>query len=360
MAKRDYYEVLGVERSASEGEIKKAYRKLALDLHPDRNPDNPDAEAKFKEASEAYAVLSDAGKRRSYDQFGHAGVAGAGGGPGFGNVEDVFSQFGDIFQEMFGGGGFGGSPFGRRARRDGPQRGGDLRTVATLSLKEAAFGAKQAVPLRHPSPCNACDGTGADGGKMKVCAGCQGSGQVAHSRGPFLLQTTCPNCQGRGSTAEKDCNECRGSGQVEVSRSVKVTFPEGIDNGQTLRLPGQGLPGTRGGPPGHLYVDVEVEPDPRFDRDGDDLVHSLPVPFAQAALGAKREIEGLDGETVELEIPSGTQPGEVIVVRNQGVPRLQRSGRGNLLVVARVEVPRKLSRKAKKLIEELSSELKDS
>jgi molecular chaperone DnaJ len=355
MPKRDYYEVLGVDRAAAVADIKKAYRKLALELHPDRNPGDAAAEEKFKEASEAYSVLSDADKRAQYDRFGHAGLGGAS-GQGFHNVEDIFSQFGDVFADFFGG---GGSPFGRRARRGGPERGADLRAGIRITLEEAASGTKREVPLRYQGPCETCDGSGAEGGKRVPCTRCRGTGQVAHARGPFLLQTTCPACQGTGSTAEKACPACRGSGEVPVDRSVKVTLPEGVDTGQTLRVPGQGLPGRRGGPAGHLYVEVEVEPHARFERDGDDLVHRMTLSYPEAALGATRELQGLGDAPVAVEVPAGTQPGEVVTVHGHGMPRLQRAGRGDLLVVARVEVPKKVSRKAKKLLEELKSELGD-
>jgi len=350
MAKRDYYEVLGVERGANEQDIKRAYRKLALELHPDRNPDDPNAEERFKEASEAYAVLSDQGKRASYDRFGHEGLSG--GASGFTDMQDIFSQFGDIFGDLFGGGG----PF-RRARRDGPQQGPDLRTVVRLTLKDAAFGIKRELPLHHPGPCSTCSGTGAEGGKRTTCARCQGTGQVAHARGPFLLQSTCNACHGVGSVAEKACAPCHGTGQVDIERSVKVTFPAGIDEGQTLRVPGQGVPGTKGGPPGHLYVQVAIDEDPHFERDGFELIRAHSVTFPEAALGVTHEIEGLDGEKLELKVPAGVQPGDTVVLRGQGVPRLGKSGRGDLIVQILVSVPKKLSRKAKKLLEDLSKEL---
>ena len=350
MSKRDYYEVLGVERTATEIEIKRSYRKLALELHPDRNQGDAASEEKFKECSEAYAVLSDSDKRATYDRYGHAGLQGA--GQGFGDVQDIFSRFSDIFSDFFG----GGSPFGPGARR-GPQRGADLRTVVRLPLKEAAFGAKQEVPLRYPGPCSSCAGSGAEGGKRAICPRCKGQGQVAHSRGPFLLQTTCPGCQGMGSIAETPCRACRGTAQVEIERSVKVTFPAGIDDGQTLRVPGQGLPGAQGGPAGHLYVDVQIEPDPRFERDGSDLVHAFKLTFPEAALGTDIEVPSLDGEPVSVKIPAGIQPGETVVVRGKGIPHLNRGGRGDLVVVVQLGVPDKLSRKARKLLEELQIEL---
>jgi molecular chaperone DnaJ len=352
MAKRDYYEVLGVDRSAQEQDIKRAYRKLALELHPDRNPGNAEAEEKFKEASEAFAVLCDAEKRAAYDRFGHAGVAGA--GQGFNDISDIFSQFGDIFSDFFGGGGGGGF---RSGRRGGPQRGADLRTTVVLPLKEAAFGVKREIPLNHPGPCETCDGSGAEGGKRTTCSRCKGAGQVALQRGPFYVQTACPGCRGMGSIAENACKSCQGTGQMEVSRTVKVTFPAGIDEGQTLRVPGQGLSGTQGGPAGHLFVDVGIDPDPRFERDGADLVHGLTVTFPQATLGAELEVPTLDGEPAKVKLPAGIQPGETVVLRGQGIPHLSRGGRGNLVVVVQLGVPKKVSKKAKKLLEELQTEL---
>ena len=236
MAKRDYYEVLGVERGVGTAELKKAYRKLALKLHPDRNPDDPEAEDKFKEASEAFAILSDAKKRPIYDQHGHEGLSSSGGGAGFNDIGDIFSQFGDLFGDIFGG----------RRGRSGPRRGADLRTTVRLTLIEAAFGVKKEIELAYPGPCDPCKGTGAEGGNLATCPQCQGAGQVTHQRGPFLMQSPCPACQGAGATAEKACPSCRGDGTQEVERSVKVTFPEGIDSGQTLRVPERGVPESRG------------------------------------------------------------------------------------------------------------------
>jgi molecular chaperone DnaJ len=347
-AKRDYYEVLSVERTATEQEIKRSYRKLALELHPDRNPGDATAEERFKEASEAYAVLVDVEKRATYDRYGHAGLSGQ--GAGFSDIQDIFSQFGDIFADFFGGG-------MRSARRNGPQRGSDLRTVVRLSLKEAAFGTKREVPLQYTGPCTSCDGTGAEGGRRVTCPRCKGQGQIAHARGPFLMQTPCPSCHGMGSTIETPCKKCRGSGQQDVDRAVKVTFPAGIDTGQTLRVLEQGLPGTKGGPSGHLYVDVQIEPDARFERDGSDLVHAFQLTYPQAALGAEVEVTGLEDNPIKVVVPAGIQPGETVVVRGQGVPHLNRNGRGDLIVLVQLGVPKKLSRKARKLLEQLQSEL---
>jgi molecular chaperone DnaJ len=347
MHKRDYYEVLGVDRTASPNEVKKAYRRLALELHPDRNPGNPAAEERFKEASEAYQVLSDADKRQIYDRFGHQGLAGQG-YQGFHDMQDVFSHFQDIFGEFFG---FGMS--GRR--RGGPARGADVKAVVELTLKEAAFGTKKEIDLAHPVPCNACNGTGAEGGRLENCQTCGGAGQVAHSRGIFTVATTCPSCQGRGSIATKRCNECTGSGQVAAERKVKINVPPGIDSGQTLRLPSQGQPGRAGGPPGHLYVEVEVAADPRFQRDGFDLVHELHVSFPQAALGAELEIPTLDDKPEKLRVPAGVQPGDTLVLKGLGVPRLDGRGRGDLIALVQVDVPKELSPRAKQLLEELAA-----
>jgi molecular chaperone DnaJ len=352
MAKRDYYEVLGVERSAGASELKKAYRKLALELHPDRNPDDPHAEEKFKEASEAYEVLSDPDKRRIYDQMGHEGLEG-GGYQGVGDMNDIFSHFQDIFGDFFGMGGMGGMG----SRREAVRRGADVRASLSLTLEEAAFGTKKDLSLEHPTPCERCDGTGAKDGQMTTCRSCGGRGQVAHARGMFLLSTTCPQCHGAGRMAQTPCDECRGQGEVDSERTVRVNVPAGIDEGQTLRLAGQGQAGRQGGPPGHLYVTVEVEPDSRFQRDGYDLVHELHVGFPQAALGDTIEVPTLDGENHKLKIPSGTQPGDHVTVRNKGIPRLDGRGRGDLVVVVQVDVPKKLSRKARKLLEELQENL---
>lgn len=345
MSKRDYYEILELERNASTDDIKKAYRKLALKYHPDRNPDNPEAEEHFKTGSEAYAVLSDPEKRRRYDQFGHAGVDGQQGG--FGDVGDIFSQFNDLFGDFFGGRGQS------RQRRDGPSQGADLRTVIQLSLSEAVFGAKKDVELAHPSPCGECQGSGAKGGQISTCTTCGGKGQVAHARGPFLMQSTCHVCHGRGVVPKESCPTCRGSGEVQVERKVKVTIPAGIDHGQTLRVTSQGQAGRKGGPAGHLYVTVDVEDDPRFERQGADLVHELRVPFPTAALGGEVEIPTLEGELASAKIPAGTQPGQTVVVKGFGVPRLDGRGRGDLIAVVQIDVPKKLSWKAKGLLKDL-------
>jgi molecular chaperone DnaJ len=352
MSKRDYYEVLGVERSVSTAELKKAYRKLALKYHPDRNPDDPEAESKFKEVSEAYSVLGDDEKRAIYDRYGHAGLQG-GGQPGFGSVEDIFTHFGDIFGDLFGMGGMGG--FGGRRRRDMPVRGADLRVGVSLTLEEAAFGCQKEVEVSYPAPCAACDGTGAEGGELRTCESCQGAGQVAINRGAFMLSTTCPSCGGRGRIPKAPCGCCDGAGEEQVDRRVKVNIPAGIDEGQSLRLANQGQPGLRGGPPGHLFVVVDVEPHEHFRREGYDLIYDLALSFPRAALGGEVDVPTLggDGEPVKVKVPAGVQPGDRLVVRGEGVPRLDGRGRGDLVALAQVDVPQKLSKKARQLLLEL-------
>ncbi|MFZ1865015.1 MAG: molecular chaperone DnaJ [Polyangiales bacterium] len=358
MTKPDYYEILEVSREVSTAELKKAYRKKALEHHPDRNAGTPEAEEKFKACAEAYAVLSDPQKRQMYDRFGHAGLGGAGGAPGFGDIGDVFSQFQDIFGDLFGGaGGFGFGGFGRR-RRDpnAPVRGSDVRTDLRLSLREAAFGTTKQIDLSHPSPCEACRGTGAEGGELVACETCGGRGQVARAQGAFVLSTTCPSCRGRGVRAQEPCAECRGAGEVESERVVKINVPPGVDTGQSLRLSGRGQEGARGGPPGDLYVTVHVDRDEVFERQGFDLVHRLSVTYPQAALGAKVELPAFEEDEDALQtlkVPSGTQPGETLAIRGGGIPRLNGRGRGDLVCVVEVEVPKRLSREQKRLLKDL-------
>ncbi len=357
--KRDYYEVLGVERSAGADEIRKAYKREALKHHPDRNPGDPAAEAKFKECNEAYQVLSDDEKRRAYDQFGHAAFEAGGGG--FEGVGDVFAHMQDLFAEMFSGGfGFGGG--GRRQAR----RGGDLRVQARLSLREAAFGVKREITVHAPARCDDCAGSGAKAGtKPEVCGHCRGTGHVSNARGFVMFTTPCPKCQGQGAVIKHPCKTCEGRGLVERSRKVVVSFPAGIDSGQKLRVPGQGLPGPPNAPAGDLYVEIEVEEDPRFERDGADLVTRVHVSFVEAALGAEVPAPALgepedesESPTVPLRIPAGTQSGSVITLKGQGVPRLDGRGRGSLVAVVQVDVPTALTERAKKLLAELEEELK--
>lgn len=346
--KRDYYEVLGVARDASADDIRKAYRQAALKNHPDRNPGDAAAEGRFKEATEAYQVLSDDDKRGRYDRFGHAGVEGS---PDMGG--DIFSHFQDIFSEFFGG--FGGS--GQR-RRGGPARGQDIRVQQRLSLKEAMVGCKREVVLRTPSACEDCAGTGAKPGtKRKQCGTCGGVGQVSTSRGFVMFTQTCPECAGEGTVVKAPCTTCKGAGAVEKSRKVMVGFPAGVDTGQRLRVPGQGMPGQQGGPAGDLYVDIEVAADERFDRDGADLITRAHVSFGEAAMGGTASVLLPDESEVSVEVPAGTQPGEVIAVKGKGMPRVDGRGRGTLQVLVQVDVPRHLSSRAKELLLALEDEI---
>lgn len=350
--KRDYYEVLGVSRDASDDDIRRAYRKLALKHHPDRNQDDPSAEGKFKEATEAYSVLSDAEKRASYDRFGHAGLGGAGfdfSGAGMG---DIFSHFQDMFADFFGGGMGGG---GRRRA----ERGKDVRVEARITLKESMTGTKEEIAIRGAAPCDDCSGSGAaPGTQPQPCLQCGGSGQVATQRGFVMFSSTCPRCSGQGKVISDPCNTCHGRGMVEKKRTVVVSFPPGIDTGQRLRVPGQGMPGPNGAAAGDLYVDVEVEEDERFQRDGHDLVVRQDMRFAEAVLGAERSVELPDGSSVKFAVPAGTQPGTVISIKGNGMPVVnQRGARGSLHIVVGVSVPKKLNRKARKLLEQLDQEL---
>ena len=364
--KRDYYEVLSVERGASADDIRKAYKREALKHHPDRNPGDAAAEAKFKACNEAYQVLSDDEKRRIYDQFGHAGLEGG----GFQGAGDVFAHMQDLFAEMFSGGGFGGFGGGGGQRRQA--RGGDLRMQARLTLREAAFGVKREVSVHAPVRCDDCSGTGAKAGtKPETCGHCRGSGHVSNARGFVMFTTPCPKCQGQGIVIKHPCKTCEGRGAVEKTRKVVVAFPAGIDAGQRLRVPGQGMPGPMGAPAGDLYVEIDVEEDTRFERDGADLVTRFHVSFAEAALGAEVRVPSLgDPEThadtdeskagsatIGLAIPAGTQSGAVFTIKNQGIPRLDGRGRGSLIGVVQVDVPTALSDRAKKLIQELHAEL---
>jgi molecular chaperone DnaJ len=351
--KRDFYEVLGVQRDASEDEIRRCYRKLALKYHPDRNKDDPEAEAKFKEATEAYTILSDADKRAKYDRFGHAGAAGGFDFDGAG-MGDVFSHFQDMFSDFFGGFGGGGG-----ARSRGPQRGQDTRVSAVLTLREVMEGVKKEVQIRGAAPCETCEGSGAKAGsKPQTCSNCGGSGQATTQRGFIMFSTTCPKCRGQGRVVGDPCETCRGERYVEKRRKVLVNFPAGIDGGQRLRVPSQGMPGQPGAEPGDLYVDVELQEDPAFERDGFDIGTREKISFASAVLGGECTVKLPDETEVKVEYPPGTQPGTVITTKRRGIPHLDRRGRGDLHVLLEVEVPKKLSRKAKKLLQELDQELR--
>jgi molecular chaperone DnaJ len=330
MAKRDYYEVLSVARTASHQEIKSAYRKIAVRDHPDKNPGDKAAEDRFKEAAEAYAVLSDADKRARYDRFGHQGVSGAGAG---GFDPTIFADFSDILGDIFG---FGGRRGGGNA---GMTRGADLRYDLTLTFEEAAFGIETTLRIPRLETCPECSGSGsADGAPAAVCSGCGGRGQVRFTQGFFTVARTCPQCQGEGRVVTNSCGECRGEGRVECERSITVKIPGGVDTGARLRLSAEGEHGRRGGPPGDLYVVLQVRPHKRFRRDGATVLSRMSLSYSQAVLGTAVEVETLHGKS-PLDVPSGTPNGRDFRLRGQGIDRLDGSGRGDHVVTVELAVP---------------------
>jgi len=351
--KRDYYEVLGVSHNADETELKKAYRKLAKQYHPDMNPNNKEAEAKFKEINEAYAVLSDPQKRQQYDRFGHSGLNGTGfeGFSGFGGFDFGFEDIFDTF--------FGGSPFGRSTRRrSGPQRGSDLKYTLEISFTEAAFGATKEINISRMQLCHVCGGSGAKPGTTpETCKHCNGSGQIRHVQstpfGQMVNMRTCDVCRGEGTVITDPCGECRGNGRVQKTSRISIKIPAGIDNGQTISLRGEGEPGMRGGPPGDLYVNIRVKPHPIFTRDGFNVICEIPITFTQAALGAELEIPTLEG-TMKYNIPEGTQTGTVFRLKNKGIKHLRSNAKGDQFIKVTVEVPTKLSAKQKELLKQFA------
>lgn len=352
--KRDYYEVLGVSKTASVDEIKKAYRKLAMQYHPDQNPGDKAAEEKFKEAAEAYSVLSDADKRRTYDQFGHAGLGGQGGGQGFQFDPGQFADFEDLLGGIFGsffGQSFGG---GRGRRNAWEERGSDLQYNLRLSFKDAVFG-KESFELTLPrlESCDTCGGSGCEKGTSpQTCAQCQGSGQAYMRQGPFQMAVACPRCEGKGRTIPNPCRTCRGEGRTEKKAKVSFRIPAGVDRGVRVRLQGQGEGGRYGGRSGDLYVVFDVEADPTYERDGFDLHRRLDVPWPLLVLGGPLKVETLYGED-EVKLAAGTPSDQVVKLVNAGVPRLQQGGRGDLYLHLRAEVPKKLSAEQRELAERL-------
>lgn len=343
-SKRDYYEVLGVKREASDREISVAYRKLAVKYHPDSNPGDADAVERFKEAAEAYEILSDSQKRSRYDQYGHAGTDQF--AHQFHDVEDIFEAFGDIFSGMFGGQRRGG---GRRVRR-----GADVRVDVTLTLEEAAKGAVKNVEFPRSKACETCKGSGSKPGSQRsACRNCQGRGQIVQSAGILRVQTTCPSCQGAGSVVTDPCSNCRGRGYVQERAKLDVTIPAGIDNDMRVRLAGYGEPSPDGGPPGDCYCFVTVRKHKIFEREGTHLVLRMPISYSQAALGAAIEVPTLVGPH-ELKIPAGTQSGDVFRVRGRGMPDPRGGSAGDLHVQTYIEVPKKLTPKQEKLLRELA------
>lgn len=355
MAKRDFYEVLGVARNASEADIKKAYRRSAQKFHPDRNPDNPEAEEKFKEAKEAFEVLSDAQKRAAYDQFGHAGVdtsaaGGAGPGAGFGGAGNFSDIFGDVFGDIFGGGRGGGANV---------YRGADLRYNLELSLEEAVAGTT--VKIRVPTHviCKTCDGSGAKKGTSPVtCTTCGGRGQVRIQQGFFSLQQTCPQCQGKGTMIKDPCGTCHGQGRVKEQKTLSVKIPAGVDTGDRIRLAGEGEAGENGGPSGDLYVQIKVRPHPIFTREDSDLYCEVPISFTTAVLGGELDVPTLEGR-VKLKIPAETQTGKMFRLRGKGVKSVHGGAVGDLMCRVEVETPVNLNRKQKDLLEEFQRSMEE-
>ena len=339
----DYYELLGVDRGADDREIKNAYRKQAMRYHPDRNPDNPEAEEKFKQCAEAYEVLADGQKRQIYDQYGHDGLKGQGfGGFGGASVSDIFSQFGDLFDGFFGMGGQGG-----------PSRGQSLRFDLEIELSDALTGVEKTIDIAREVTCDTCSGTGsAADHRPRVCTTCGGAGRVNVARGFISMATTCPHCRGKGRVITHPCRTCRGSGLRQKRSSVKVTVPPGVDNGMKLRLTGQGQADPDGAPAGDLYVALHVREHPRFERHNDELLAELQIDMMTACLGGSVRFETLDGRE-EVKIKAGTQPGTVLRMRNRGMPRVNGRGRGDLHLQVVVKIPTKLSGKQKKLLKQL-------
>ncbi|MGI8810991.1 MAG: molecular chaperone DnaJ [Pyrinomonadaceae bacterium] len=343
MTKRDYYEALGVTKTASDGEIKKAYRALAIQHHPDKNPGDHTAEEKFKECAEAYAVLSDAQKRASYDRFGHSANGGGGFDPGFSNIEDIFDIFG--FGDMFG---------GRGGRRTSVQRGSDLRYDLEITLEEAATGKEEKLEIPRLETCETCRGSGAEAGTTpETCLTCSGSGQTRYQQGFFSVMRTCSNCQGKGQIIRNPCKSCNGDGRIEKEKTLEIKIPAGVETGSRLRVTGEGEAGVGGGPSGDLFVVLHVAEHDTFERQGANLYSAVPLTFAQAALGAEVKVETLDGEE-DLKVPAGTQTGTVFRIKSQGMPALGGRGKGDLFVAVTLITPKTLTKDQRKLLEQLA------
>lgn len=353
MAKRDYYEILGASKGASDDELKKAYRKLAMQHHPDRNPGNKQAEATFKECSEAYEVLKDPEKRAAYDRYGHAafegGMGGGGGGNPFGG-----GGFEDIFEQMFG---FGGG--GRQRQGQAAGRGADLRTEVQITLEEAFAGAKQSIRVATGVQCEACNGTGAEGGSSaasSTCGTCGGAGKVRAQQGFFLIERACPTCGGTGKVVKNPCKICQGAGRVQRERTLNVTIPAGVEDGSRIRLSGEGEAGMRGAPAGDLYVDVSIQPHTLFQRDGANIFVRVPLRMTQAALGEAVEVPVIDGGRARVTIPAGTQSGDQFRLRGKGFSVLRSAARGDMYVQVAVETPQNLTARQRELLEEFEGE----
>lgn len=362
MADRDYYEILGVARTATKEEIKKAYRKLAIQFHPDKNKGDNAAEEKFKEATEAYEVISDDQKRAAYDQYGKAGV-GQGGGPGFGykaytDFSDIFGDIGDIFSEFFGGQG-GGFAGGGRVR--GARRGSDLRYNVEISLEEAASGKEIKIEIPRQEACDDCGGSGAKKGtQASVCPLCQGAGQVRRTQGFFSVTTTCPQCQGQGRVIASPCATCAGSGLVEKKRTLNIKIPSGVESGSRLKISGEGEAGPNGAARGDLYVVTHIKRHPVFEREGNDIILEAPVPVTLAMTGGEIDVPTIDGKTVKMKIPAGTESGQIFRLKERGMPYMGGYGKGDQHVVIQVKIPKNMSRKARELVQELNKELTEA
>jgi molecular chaperone DnaJ len=350
VADRDYYEILGVDRAADVASIKKAYRRAALKFHPDKNPGDPQAEQQFKEAAEAYSVLSDPGKRQLYDRFGKSGLAGAGGFPGF--DQDVFADFSDILGDLFG---FGGGVFGgqRRRGRGGAGAGRDLRYDLEIEFEEAIRGLETKIQVARLEMCETCGGNGAESGGIETCRQCGGRGQVAFQQGFFTIARPCSHCGGTGRRITRPCESCEGQGRIQADRTLTVRIPPGVDSGTRLRMSGEGEGGVGGGPPGDLYVVLHVREHPIFERRDIDLFSVAPVSFSQCALGAEISVPTIDGDQT-LEVPAGTQSGTRFRLRGRGVPSLDGGGRGDHHVTVAIRTPRRLSKEQRELIEQLA------
>ncbi len=347
MIKRDYYEILGVPRNATETDVKKAYRQLALQHHPDRNPGNKEAEERFKEASEAYEVLRDQEKRELYDRYGHEGLQRTG-FTGFSGFEDIFSSFGDIFEDFF------GFSTGRR-RAGGPKKGVDFRYDLAIPFMDAALGKEMEIEIERLETCETCKGEGIQPGtKKETCPYCHGKGQVTHSQGFFALTTTCSRCRGAGFFIPNPCAKCRGSGKVKKPKKISIKIPAGVETGSRLKVTGEGGEGERGGRSGDFYVVIHVEPHPFFERQGDDIIYQIPISFTQAALGAELEVPALNGSK-KIHIPPGSQSNQVLTLRGQGIPHLNGFGKGDLHIQIVVKVPTKLNKRQKELLKEFAS-----
>lgn len=344
MEKRDYYEVLGLSRGASDADIKRAYRQMAMQYHPDRNPGNKEAEDKFKECAEAYEVLADAEKRKVYDAYGHAGLSGQG-FSGFSDVNDIFSSFGSIFEDFFG----FSSPGGQGGKKR-PRKGADLRYDLVLEFEEAAFGVEKQVEYDREISCGTCKGERAEPGGKRTCTSCGGSGQIRRNQGFFAVASACPTCQGEGEMVTTPCKACKGRGRVKESKKVSVKIPPGVDQGVRLRVGAEGQGGAYGGPAGDLYVFLQVKDSPHFERDGSDLIYGAHISMVQAALGCKLNVPTLGDNKIEVDVQPGTQHGQRLTVTGEGIPRLRGVGRGDLIVELAVEIPTKLSKEQRELL----------